>query len=469
MTSAATLTPTFRDPAGSLHIEGDWAVRHIYPAARPAVLQFLESPFCRRLQERGDLIDAIIEDLGGAGGSLRLLHPRVPIPAYPWEWTVSQWQAAGELTLRLCEEGLAEGWILKDATPLNILFIGNRPVLVDILSFEQRDPAAQIWLAYGQYARTFLLPLLMRRMLGWPLALSLFSRDGYEPSALFTSLSWRQRLSRSAIWPITLPALLERRNGGSTKPASTPSTQSADPELSRHVLMKTLRDLRRRTQRAMPAEASSEWSEYGDTLTHYTPEQSAQKRAWVGDVLALCSAGRILDVGANTGEYSRLAAESGAQVVALERDPAAADRIFRMSRSLNLNIQTLQADLARPTPAVGWENAESSALLPRLEGQFDLVLMLAVIHHLILMEQVPIPAIIALCERLTTRYLVIEWVPVEDPMFQSLMRGRDTLYGGLREDDLLQACAGRFQVMRREPLGNGRVLILLARRLPAGA
>jgi hypothetical protein len=108
-------------------------------------------------------------------------------------------------------EALAAGWILKDATPLNVLFVGTRPVFVDILSFERRDPRSSIWLAYGQYVRTFLLPLLMNRMLAWPLSLSLFKRDGYEPADCYAALGWGDRLSRAALWPITLPAVLDRR------------------------------------------------------------------------------------------------------------------------------------------------------------------------------------------------------------------------------------------------------------------
>jgi hypothetical protein len=149
-----------------------------------------------------------------------------------------------------------------------------------------------------------------------------------------------------------------------------------------------------------------------------------------------------------------------AEVVALERDMAAADRLHRMARDRKLSIQTICADIARPTPAVGWENSESVALLARLEGQFDMVLMLAVIHHLILMEQIPLPAILALMHRLTRRHLVVEWVPVEDPMYQSLMRGRDSLYGSLSEADLLAASAALFRVLDRHALGNGRILLL---------
>ena len=90
---------------------------------------------------------------------LLLEHPRVFFPSYPWEWTPGQWVAAGELTLELCGQLLREGWILKDATPLNILFDGARPVFIDLLSIERRDPRSPLWLAYGQFARTFLLPL----------------------------------------------------------------------------------------------------------------------------------------------------------------------------------------------------------------------------------------------------------------------------------------------------------------------
>ncbi len=236
----------------------------------------------------------------------------------------------------------------------------------------------------------------------------------------------------------------------------------ADPEITASVLRRTLKDLRKRTRRAVAGDAAaeSEWSRYQGTLTHYTAEESAEKLEWVRAVLGEVQPKRVLDVGANTGEYSALAASAGAEVVALERDVASADRVFRMARDRGLRIDTIHADLARPTPAVGWENAESMTLLGRLEGQFELVMLLAVIHHLVLMEQIPLAAIVELCARMTLRYLVIEWVPVSDPMYQSLMRGRDLLYGALSEDDLIAACVGRFEVVRRHALGNGRVLFL---------
>jgi hypothetical protein len=464
--TVASPCPTFRDPDGSLALEGDLAIRTISDASRLEVLRFLESPFYQRLQERGDVVSTIIDD---SERTLRLLHPRIPIATYPWEWTPGQWLAAAELTLSLCREALAEGWILKDATPLNVLFIGPRPVLVDVLSFDRRDPASSVWLAYGQYVRTFLLPLVMNQLGRWPLALSLFRRDGYEPVELFAALSWRQRLTRAAFWPITLPAWLEgskKKGGNAAKQAS--ATRMVDPGAALHILERMIDGLGKRTRRAVPTAALSGWSDYAETLTHYTAEETSQKRTWIREAVEEMSPRSALDIGANSGEYSGLMAAMGVEVVALERDAASAERIFRMSQAKELPILTVHADLARPTPAVGWQNSESSALLPRLEGQFDVVLMLAVIHHLLLLEQIPLTAILSLCYQMTRRSLIIEWVPVTDPMFQDLMRGRESLYGSLAEDDLIGACEGFFEVVRRQALGNGRILILLEKSIEKG-
>lgn len=451
---AEVQNPTFRDPSGSVRIEADRVVRSIREGAIIPTLEFIRSEFYLGAVARGDLIASAVER---TPAGLNLIHPRLEIASYPWEWTPSQWLAAAELTIELGREAIAAGWILKDATPLNILFVGSRPIFVDVLSFERRDPASAIWLAYGQFVRTFLLPLVMHKAMGRPLALTMLKRDGYEPKEVYRSLSWRKRLSRAALWPITLPTWLEGKSGA-TKPK--PPAGKADPELTRHILNRTLAGLRRQTRRTVSASPDSQWLGYQANLTHYSALEGQAKHHWIRKTMVSLAPHAVLDLGANTGEYSALAAACGARVVAIERDAAAAEQLFRMSRQSGLTIQTIQADIARPTPAVGWNNKESVGLLQRLNGNFDLVMMLAMIHHLILMEQIPLAEIVALCYRLTRRYLILEWVPATDPMYQSLMRGRDDLYGKLTIDDLFAACAGYFDLTTQETLGNGRVLLL---------
>ncbi len=433
-------------------------------------MAFLASPLCAALERSGDLIASHIAPSAThpciAPGDLWLEHPRIDPISYPWEWTTAQWRAAAELTLRVASQAIAEGWTLKDATPLNIVFAGARPILVDVLSFERRDPHSSAWLAYGQFVRTFLLPLAAAKFLSWPLQATLFARDGYEPGELYRALPFWQRLNPDLLDVVTLATVFERPGKKQHRPQKLPST--TDPELAAHILEKRIARLGRQIRHLAGRPNSSQWSEYSQSASHYQPADVDAKKEFALNALDRCRPARVLDIGANTGTYSLMAAEAGAQVVALDADAAAIEVLWQTAASRNKPITALVANIARPTPAAGWKNREHLSLLDRLAGRFDLVLMLAVIHHLILREQVPLAHIAELCSILSRRWLLVEWVPPSDPMFQEWLRGRDDLYGQLSEDDLKSAFAPFFAVTDRAALGNGRVLLLFE-RVPDGS
>jgi 2-polyprenyl-3-methyl-5-hydroxy-6-metoxy-1,4-benzoquinol methylase len=465
-----SLQATFRDPAGQLHLTPTHALRRIYPASVEETRAFLASPLCKALERCGDLIPTEIVQadayLPALPGELWLEHPRIDPISYPWEWTTGQWRSAAELTLRLADQAIDAGWTLKDATPLNILFKGTRPVLVDVLSFERRDPYSSVWLAYGQFVRTFLLPLVAEKFLSWPLQATLFARDGYEPRTIYNALGPLQRLKPDLLDVVTLATLFEESGGKGSKPNARKKPSTTDPELAAHILHKRIARLRKQIARAARTETNSRWSGYQQSAAHYRPSDTEDKQRFVARALERCRPARVLDIGANTGAYSLLAAKAGAEVVALDSDAAALDALWRAASRQNKPITALVANIARPTPAVGWRNREQLSLLQRLTGKgrlagkFDIVLMLAVIHHLILREQLPLAHIADLCSSLSSRWLVLEWVPPADPMFQEWLRGRDDLYGSLSEDDLKQAFAPFFHVADRTELGNHRVLFL---------
>ena len=157
--------PTFRDPAGSVEVRPDGAYRSVRAPFDVEILAFLKLPLASELVAQGRLVASeVVSDV--AAEILVLRHPRISFQSYPWEWSPGMWLAAAELTLTLCSDLVKEGWQLKDATPLNVLFRGARPVFVDVLSIERVDPHQPIWLAYGQFVRTFLLPMLAHSRLG---------------------------------------------------------------------------------------------------------------------------------------------------------------------------------------------------------------------------------------------------------------------------------------------------------------
>jgi SAM-dependent methyltransferase len=450
---------TFRDPAGSLRIHGDDVLRTVHPRYAAESLRFLQSDLARRWTGEGCLVASEVLSADD-DQPLLLQHPRIFFPSYPWEWTPSQWVAAAELTLELCRQLLHEGWILKDATPLNILFEGSRPVFVDVLSIERRDPRSPLWLAYGQFARTFLLPLAASKYLGWPLAATLHRRDGYEPTDLYPYLSGVERWSAPLRSLITLPFLFENRHRG----AAAPSRLQQAPEIAAAVLERNIRGFGKTLRALKPKERDSRWSAYQAAADHYSEEDRRRKQEFVDRAMQSLRPESVLDIGANTGTYSRIAASAGARVVAWDTDVASSDRNWREAREGGLPILPLVADVARPSPAVGWCNTESLTLLERARQRFDCVMMLGVLHHLLLADQIPMAGVAVLLASLTRRWSVVEWVPKTDVRYIDLCRGRDELYAHLDEDLFVHEFTRHFNIVTREELSNGRVLFLFEKR-----
>jgi SAM-dependent methyltransferase len=453
--------PTFRDPAGSVEIRPDAAYRSIRSPFDAEILAFLALPLASELVEQGRLVGSEVVSSANAG-TLVLRHPRISFQSFPWEWAPGLWLAAAELTLNLCSDLVQQGWLLKDATPLNVLFQGTKPIFVDVLSIERLDPCQPIWLAYGQFVRTFLLPMLAHSRLGWPLQASLTRRDGYEPEDIYAALSWLGRLRQPALSAITLPSLLASNK--KIQAGSLGSRSVKDPDLAREILLKTLRGLLSQMRKVTPAHHSSTWSDYAETATHYSDEDHGRKRSFVIDALAAAGPRCVLDVGCNTGVYSKLAAETGAEVVSIDTDLQAVDRLCAELKGSGKNILPLCVDLAHPTPAAGWENREYASFLNRCAGHFDTVMMLAVLHHLLLRNQIPMDHIAALCSNLTTQHLILEWVPATDPKFQELLRGRAAIYTHITEAAFRDAFGEYFATIDELVLGNGRIMLHLRKK-----
>ena len=453
--------PTFRDPAGSVEVRADGVFRSIRSPFDAEILEFLALPLASELVAEERLVASEVVSPADAE-TLVLRHPRISFQSFPWEWTPSLWLTAAELTLNLCSDLVRHDWLLKDATPLNVLFQGTRPIFVDVLSIERMDPHRPIWLAYGQFVRTFLLPMLAYSKLGWPLQGSVMRRDGYEPEEIYAALSWPARLQPPAFTAVTLPSLL----AGSKKmqAGNVGSRQVKDPDLTKQILLKTLRGLLSQMHKITPAGQSSTWSDYAETATHYSDEDHSQKRRFVEQALTTSRPARVLDVGCNTGVYSNLAADAGAEVVSIDTDMQAVDRLCTSLKGSDRNILPLCVDLARPTPAAGWENRENASFLARCAGHFDTVMMLAVLHHLMLRNQIPMERIAALCSDLTTRWLILEWVPPTDPKFQELLRGREEIYTHITEVAFRDAFAEYFTTIDELTLANGRIMLRLQKR-----
>jgi len=141
----------------------------------------------------------------------------------------------------------------------------------------------------------------------------------------------------------------------------------------------------------------------------------------------------------------------------------ATDLNWQAAHNGGLSILPVIADFARPTPATGWQNRESASLLERARGQFECVMMLGILHHLLVADQIPLPAIIEQLWEISNHWAIVEWIPKEDAQFEGLCRGRQELYAYLTEEHFIQILSLQFTVIERELLRNGRSLWLVER------
>jgi len=340
---SAALT-TFRDPAGSLTIEGERVFRTVRPEFADDCLKFLSSETAQSWIASGRLIETRVLH-HSPGEQLELEHQRVFFPSYPWEWTPGQWISAAELTLDFAEAQLAMGRVLKDATPLNILFQRGKPVFVDVRSSQVRDLQDPLWMAYGQFVRTFVLPLTACKYLGWPLASSLTRRDGYNPADIYPHLSAWSRFREPLFSYVTLAQFFEGRSRNSS---ARKLKQRPDAALYMH--RRRIASLRAALRKLSVTPGQSRWSSYPETADHYSAQDREQKRDFIERILETARPARVLDLGGNTGEYSRLAAKFGAHVVALDTDVAAAEHNRRAAVALDLPILSLGPTLRALLP-----------------------------------------------------------------------------------------------------------------------
>jgi SAM-dependent methyltransferase len=346
------------------------------------------------------------------------------------------------------------------------MFWGPQSVFLDVLSFEERDPHDPTWLPQAQFVRTFLLPLLVNRRYGVPLS-QIFTtrRDGLEPEEVYPLLGPLGRLRPRHLSLVSIPVWFGKRSAANTELYKPRLLKN--PEQAQFILNSLLRRQQRVLKALRPAEdRASTWSTYTEGNNNYSSTQADAKLEAVRRTLAEIQPSHVLDVGCNTGVFSILAAEIGARVVSIDYDPVVIGRLWKVATRRKLPILPLVVNLAQPTPALGWSNGECRSFLDRAAGSFDAVLMLALLHHLIVTERVPLPEIFAMARRLTRRWLIVEYVAPTDSMFTRLTRGRDYLHQDLNQDVFEEVARRYFRIVRSEQVPGAERRLYLMEALP---
>jgi ribosomal protein L11 methylase PrmA len=411
---------------------------------------FRSSGLERALVEEGLLVGHEDEDpsLAARPGAHAVLRPeRIPFVSYPYEWCFGQLRDAALTTLAAQREAISRGFTLRDASAYNVQFLRGRPILIDVLSFEPIRPG-EPWAAYGQFCRHFLAPLAL--MAGRDVRLGKLMRDHLDGMPLDLAASLLPR--RARLRPGIMLHLAAHARSGRRSTGAKSNRGFSDRAF--RGLVESLESTVRSLEWDPP---DTVWSGYYGDCRTYSTEALGRKEELVAKLLEEAAPSTVWDLGANTGRLSRLAAAAGAFTVSLDADPAVVEVSYRQVRVLPLVM-----DLADPSPRLGWAHRERMSLADR--GPADLVMALALVHHLAIGNNVPLPDLAAWLRELGASVL-IEFVPKSDPQVREMLSLREDVFPAYTEDGFRAAVEGPFEVLRREEIeGSDRSLYLLRSR-----
>jgi hypothetical protein len=461
----AALEPgSFRDPESRVFYAGDDVLRALSSDGlndfealeRTGLLDDERVVRTERAEDTAALRGLLVHDPAGV-----LRHERVPVVSYPYEWTFSMLRDAALVQLDLLLAALDHDMVLKDSTPYNVQFRGARPVFVDVGSFE-RLREGEPWVGYRQFCMLYLYPLLLLSLKGVPFQPWLRGAlDGITPAQMSALLSVRDRFRRGLFTNVFLHARLERRYADRPQQVKQEVKRAG---MGKQLIVANVRKMRKLVARLRWDPPEGVWTAYGERNT-YTDEDARRKDEFVRQVALSREWGLVWDIGCNNGRYSRIAAEGARTVLALDADQGPVELLYRGLRDEgNEKILPLTMNLADPSPALGWQGLERRTLSDR--GRPDLVLALALVHHLAISANVPVKEIVDWLAGLGSS-LVIEFPTREDPMVQKLLAPKRE---GLHPDYELrffERCLGEaFAVERSERLQSGTRVLYFAR--PAG-
>lgn len=422
---------SFRDPEGHVFSASGRVFRGISSAAAPRVRRFIHSDFYKKRagSQIVETMEVSSEEAASAGISIAdvdsfemwVEHSRIPLISYPYEWPFESLKEAGRLTLNLLIDGLHCGYTLKDASAFNVQFINTKPIFIDVLSFtEYRE--GEPFIGYKQFCEHFLAPLCLSACAGIDYNTWFRGRlEGLDLVEVSKALPVVTRFRMQILMHLHLQAWAMQRVRATT---SVVKRKRHRPVSRRNLV--ALCDSLKKFITKLQRQRSSYWQQYSG-CNSYSDSSSGDKVCIAREFIMENNIREVLDLGCNTGEYSRVAVDAGARrVIGTDVDCGAIDIAFKDARKDSLPIQVLYFDITNPSPDMGWMYRERLTLEQRL-GQTGGIFCFALIHHIVIGRNIPIEFFVRWVCGLAPKGL-IEFVPKSDPMVQGLLRDREDIF-----------------------------------------
>jgi ribosomal protein L11 methylase PrmA len=450
------LSSSFRDPDGFVFTKDNILYRQINFSYRDNYEYLFSSGLYNRLIKKNLLIKhQEVKRMSVDSKAYKIIKPDfVPFISYPYEWCFSQLKAAALVTLEIQKIALEYNMSLKDASAYNIQFYKGKPVLIDTLSFE-RYQEGKPWQAYRQFCQHFLAPLSLMSYKDMRfLQLSRIFIDGIPLNLAKKILPQRSKFKFSILTHIHLHAKAQNRFAN--------SKINKHRKINKRSIFALIDNLENSINKMSWHEFNSEWNEYY-SFTNYSDKAFLSKKEIINKYIEKIKPKKIWDLGANTGEFSRIASKKNIFTCSFDVDYNAIEKNYRqMLQNSERNLLPLFLDLTNPSSASGWAHIERNSLQQR--GPVDMIFALALIHHLVISNNLPLNYVADYFSKLT-KYLVIEFIPKKDSNVQKLLFSREDIFSNYNIKDFEKEFNYYFEILQIDKVKNSeRILYLMKKK-----
>ena len=410
------------DPVGFLFTYQDRLYRAINNSHEQEILYLFESGAINELNEAGLIPHTSISEIELDDHDLVIEHYKIDTVTFSVEWSFEMMKEAALTVIKVNRILFKFGFETKDAHNHNIVFDGNKPKFVDIGSFQRRKNN-KYWECKDEFYRIFIYPLKMWASGNTQLARkSISDVNGYLNRYEYTL--YKNPLLR--FLPInyikSISYYLEVLRNLSKFDLDNIFIVKR-PELKRKIL-KSLRQisligllphnninlnrLENKVLHIQRPQFKTKWGEYHANIDKNENFNEGGRFDLILKLLKQYKIDEVFEIGGNQGLLSIEIKKFAEKVICSDYDEIAVDHMFLNIKKMNVNITPVLLDILHP---IYLSLNFDKKLKPQFRFKSQAVLALAISHHLILGQKVPIDLMFRTFIQFTREYLFVEFMP----------------------------------------------------------
>jgi SAM-dependent methyltransferase len=317
---------------------------------------------------------------------LILEHKKIDFILHPSEYTNKMFWDAATMYINLCKELYASFGVLTiDSHPWNITFDGANPVFFDFSSLYKGSEISQEWIdEFDKYFAT-------------PIRLASFSKKTYSLALEYR----RQHLSGFGLELLNkkfVKGLLNKKFASVSKNNNSPT------EVFDRILVWL--------QNNKPIEPNTEyWFVYEQSHLAEIDNPKTIKQQFVHEILSKRKPKTVLDLASNKGFYAFMANKLGASVMAFDYEEQTINQCREEVKNTGLKVTSALMNFNMPTPPSGMGLMNKGAF--ERYGS-HIVLALGLIHHICLVQRIPVYIFCEICKKYASEGIILEFVDPND-------------------------------------------------------